>query len=391
MQFLKKTIQILLLFALFTATACKEEYPDLKDGLYAEIVTNMGTMVIELDYVNAPITVANFVSLAEGTNTLVDSAYLGKKYYNGLTFHRIIKDFMIQGGDPTGTGSGNPGYKFNNEISENLKHDKAGTISMANSGPNTNGSQFFITDKETPFLDGGYNVFGYIAQGETVLHEIASVPTGKDGMEKDRPLKPVEMTEINIIRKGSDAKAFDAPKVFKNHFVDAEKAQKILEQQMEEKIREMEEKSSAAAADMKPALESYEGKAKALSSGLKLYTITAGTGDKPKLNDEVNLFYQGYFTDGQLFDSNVRDVEERYGMLNEQKDQRGMYAPMPMPINPNAQMIPGFKDAVNTMRVGDKVFAYLPSHLAYGDRGSGRIEPNTDLIFIIEMVSITKD
>src|SRR5690606_18053432 len=199
MKLMTKTIQFFALFMLLTAAACQDKYPDLEDGLYAEIITNKGTMVLELEYEKAPITVANFVSLAEGTNTLVDSTYKGKKYYNGLTFHRIIDEFMIQGGDPTGTGSGSPGYKFNNEISDSLRHDRVGTLSMANSGPNTNGSQFFITEKETTFLDGGYNVFGYIVVGEDVLHTLAGVETTKPG---DKPVNPVIMEEVNIIRKG---------------------------------------------------------------------------------------------------------------------------------------------------------------------------------------------
>jgi peptidylprolyl isomerase len=387
MRLIKKAFQLMLLFALVTATACKDKYPDLKDGLYAEIVTNNGTMVLELEYKKAPITVANFVSLAEGTNTLVDSAYLGKKYYNGLTFHRIIDEFMIQGGDPTGTGSGGPGYKFNNEISDSLKHDKVGTLSMANSGPDTNGSQFFITEKATPFLDGGYNVFGYLVKGEDVLHKIAGVKTTKPG---DKPEVPVVMNEVNIIRKGADAKAFDAPIVFKNHFAEAEKAEKEKEAKLAEENRIKEEKSKAAAADMKPALETYEGKAKTLASGLKVYNITKGTGAKPKQGDNVKVWYEGYYTDGKLFDSNVSTVEEKYGMLNPEKIKRQMYSPMPMKISPDAQMIAGFKEAVAQMHVGDKSFFYIPSHLAYGEKGRGAIQPNTDLTFIIELVEITK-
>src|SRR5690606_16817094 len=242
MKLMTKTIQFFALFMLLTAAACQDKYPDLKDGLYAEIITNKGTMVVELEYKKAPITVANFISLAEGTNTLVDSTYKGKKYYNGLTFHRIIKDFMIQGGDPTGTGSGSPGYKFNNEISPDLKHDKMGTLSMANSGPNTNGSQFFITEKETPFLDNAYNVFGYLVLGEDVLHTLCSVETTKPG---DKPVEDVVMTEVNIIRKGKEAKDFDAPKVFENHFGEAEKLEKERIAKIEEEKRVMEEKSAA--------------------------------------------------------------------------------------------------------------------------------------------------
>lgn len=382
-----KAAGLIIVMLLLTVTSCKDKYPDLEDGLYAEIITNKGTMVLELEYQKAPITVANFVSLAEGTNTLVDSMHIGKKYYNGLTFHRIIDEFMIQGGDPTGTGSGSPGYKFNDEISEDLKHDKVGTLSMANSGPNTNGSQFFITEGPTPNLDGGYNVFGYLVMGEDVLHTLAGVETTQPG---DKPVDPVIMEEVNIIRKGKDAKNFDAPSVFKNHFAESEKAEKerLAKQEEEQKIRA--EKSAAAAKDMKPALETYEGKSKTLASGLKMFNITKGTGDKPKTGDTVMLNYEGYFTDGNLFDSNIKSVEEHYGMYNERKDQAQMYNSMPMPISPEAQMIPGFKEAVGHMRVGDKTFFYLPSHLAYGERGNRVIPPNTDLIFIIEMVEIQK-
>lgn len=385
MRLIKKAFGLLLLMLLVSATACKDKYPDLEDGLYTEIITNKGTMVLRLEYQKAPITVANFVSLAEGTNTLVDSAYIGKKFYNGLIFHRIIDEFMIQGGDPTGTGSGSPGYKFNNEISEDLLHDRMGTLSMANSGPNTNGSQFFITENATPNLDGGYNVFGYLVMGEDVLHTLAGVETSKPG---DKPVEDVIMEEVNIIRKGKDAKNFDAPVVFKDHFAEAEKAEKERVAKEEEAQRVRAEKSAAAAADMKPALETYEGKSKTLASGLKMYNITKGTGAKPKSGQTVKLNYEGYFTDGRLFDSNVKSVEEHYGMYNEQKDQAQMYNPMPMQISPDAQMIPGFKEAVSQMSVGDKSFFYLPSHLAYGERGNRVIPANTDLIFIIEMVEI---
>ncbi|MEO8774492.1 MAG: peptidylprolyl isomerase [Gelidibacter sp.] len=384
---LKKALGLVLLMFLVTATACKDKYPDLEDGLYAEIITNHGTMVLQLEYQKAPITVANFISLAEGTNTLVDSMHIGKKYYNGLIFHRIIDEFMIQGGDPTGTGSGSPGYKFNNEISDDLKHDRVGTLSMANSGPNTNGSQFFITEGATPNLDGGYNVFGYLVLGEDVLHTLAGVETTKPG---DKPVNDVIMEEVNIIRKGKDAKNFDAPVIFKDHFADAEKAEKERIAKQEEAEKNKAEKSNAAAADMKPALETYEGKSKTLASGLKMYNITKGTGTKPKTGQTVMLNYEGYFTDGGLFDSNVKSVEENYGMYNPDKDQAQMYNPMPMPISPDAQMIPGFKEAVSQMSVGDKSFFYLPSHLAYGERGNRVIPANTDLIFIIDMVEIQK-
>ena len=387
MKLMTRTIQFLSLFVLLTAAACQDKYPDLKDGLYAEIITNKGTMVLELEYKRAPITVANFISLAEGTNTLVDSTYKGKKYYNGLTFHRIIDEFMIQGGDPTGTGAGSPGYKFNNEISPDLKHAKLGTLSMANSGPNTNGSQFFITEKETPFLDGGYNVFGYLVVGEDVLHTLAGVETTKPG---DKPKEPVVMEEVNIIRKGKEAKDFDAPKVFENHFAEAEKAEKERIAKMEEERRIREEKSAAAAVETKKLLDEYNGKAKILASGLKIHMITKTSGEKPKDGDMVKVNYEGYYTDGKLFDSNLREVAERYGMFDQRRADANMYSPTPMPIQADAQLITGFKEALKQLKVGEKAFFYMPAHLAYGERGRGQIPPNTDLTFILEIVEIAK-
>ncbi len=388
MKLMTRTIQFLALFVLLTAAACQDKYPDLEDGLYAEIITNKGTMVLKLEHEKAPITVANFVSLAEGTNTLVDSIYKDKKYYNGLTFHRIIDEFMIQGGDPTGTGSGSPGYKFNSEISDELKHDKVGTLSMANSGPNTNGSQFFITEKETPFLDGSYNVFGYLVLGEDVLHTIAEVETTKPG---DKSVEPIVMNEVNIIRKGKDAKSFDAPKIFEEHFAIAEKEEKERIIKMEEEQRLREEKAAAAAAVTKKLLDEYDSQAKTLASGLKMYTITKTNGEKPKEGDMVKVNYEGYFPDGRLFDSNIKEVAERYGMVDQRRADANMYAPMPMPIKADAQMIAGFKEAAKLLKTGEKAYFYLPSHLAYGERGYGSaIAPNTDLIFILEMVEITK-
>jgi peptidylprolyl isomerase len=167
------------------------------DGIYAKIKTNKGMITIKLEYEKAPMTVANFVGLAEGKvkNTAKPE---GTPYYDGITFHRVIADFMIQGGDPTGTGSGGPGYAFADEIEPSLKHDRAGTLSMANAGPATNGSQFFITHKDTPWLDGRHAVFGYVTQGQEVVNAIAM----GDKMEK-----------VTIERIGKAAQAWDAMKV----------------------------------------------------------------------------------------------------------------------------------------------------------------------------------
>ena len=182
----------ILALALFS---CGEKYPDLEDGLYAEFITNQGTFVAKLYEEQAPLTIANFVSLAEGTNTMVDSTYKGKNFYNGLIFHRVIKDFMIQGGDPEGTGRGGPGYKFPDETTESLAHNDKGILSMANSGPNTNGSQFFVTLKATPWLDGRHTIFGKVMIGQEVVDTIGKVETTKPG---DKPVEDVsKMLKLN--------------------------------------------------------------------------------------------------------------------------------------------------------------------------------------------------
>ncbi len=169
-----------------------------EDGLYAMIKTSKGDILINLEYQKVPLTVANFVGLAEG-KIKNDAKPLGTPYYNGIIFHRVISDFMIQGGDPTGTGRGGPGYKFKDEFHKDLKHDRAGTLSMANAGKNTNGSQFFITHKKTPWLDNRHSVFGYVKTGQEVV----------DLIRKGDTIKSVE-----IYRVGKDAKSFNAVEIF---------------------------------------------------------------------------------------------------------------------------------------------------------------------------------
>ena len=371
MKFIKSMLPLSLLFLFVTATSCKDPYPDLGDGLFAEITTNHGVMVLKLEFEKTPVTVANFVSLAEGNNKMVDSTYEGKNYYDGLTFHRIINDFMIQGGDPLGTGTGGPGYRFKDEITD-LKHDKPGTLSMANSGPGTNGSQFFITEKETPWLDGRHTVFGYIVKGEDVLLKISDLETEPG----DKPKEDVVMTTVKIIRQGKAAKKFKAADLFNNHFEEEEK----LKAEKEARLKIAEEENAAI-------LEEYKAQAETFDSGLMLYKITEGTGTKPENGTTVPVFYEGYFTNGKLFDSNVESVSRKFEMFNQRRLDGGGYDPMPVIVGPEAQMIPGFKEGVAALNIGDKAFLYLPSHLAYGPQGAGGvIPPNADLIFIIEMV-----
>ena len=224
------TKKILLLLCIISLASCKKEYGDLPDGLYAEIETSKGTILTTLEYTKAPVTVANFVTLAEGKNEFVSPEYKGKPFYQNLLFHRVIPSFMIQGGDPMGDGSGGPGYKFKDEISD-LTHSKSGTLSMANAGPATNGSQFFITHVPTPFLDGKHTVFGYvIGDGMKVVNEIQMGDVIKN---------------IHIIRKGEEAKKFNAVKVF-NDYVATDKDNQIKNAEEAEKERaENQQKNQA--------------------------------------------------------------------------------------------------------------------------------------------------
>lgn len=195
---MKKIGKVLsLMLALVVAIGCNSK-EKMEDGLYAKITTSKGSIMIKLEMEKTPLTVANFVGLAEGTIKNNKKA-MGEPYFDGLNFHRVIANFMIQGGDPLGNGTGDPGYYFKDEFDPSLKHDRAGTLSMANRGPATNGSQFFITHLPTPHLDGRHTVFGYVVDGQSVVDLIAK----GDKIEK-----------VEIIRVGKDAKKFDAAATF---------------------------------------------------------------------------------------------------------------------------------------------------------------------------------
>ncbi len=406
---IKKILTPLLVVLLVAVTSCQERYKDLEDGLYAEFVTNKDTMVAKLYFKEAPVTVANFVALAEGEHPLVSDNYKGKRYYDGTTFHRVIDKFMIQGGDPTATGTGDPGYKFEDEFVESLRHSKPGILSMANSGPNTNGSQFFITERATPSLDafkpdgsrkkcgnypggGCHAVFGELVMGMDVQDSISNV---KVTPGNNKPVEDVVILKLNIIRKGADAKNFKAAKVFTEELPKikerAEKAAEEARLKAEEEQKLKEEKIQKAASEIKPVLDEYLSKAKTLPSGLKVYTITPSNGAKAKTGQDVMVNYEGYFTDARLLDSNIKSVEEKYGMLNPMKEQRNLYAPTKMRVSPDAPLFAGFKEALASLKVGEKAFFYFPSHLAYGENGRRPlVPPNTDLAFIIEIVEIVQ-
>lgn len=373
-----KKVSMLFLFGIFMSlTACNEKYPDLKDGLYAEFVTNHGSFLAELYYEQTPITVANFVSLAEGTNTMVDSMYKGKHFYDSLTFHRVIADFMIQGGDPLGTGSGGPGYKFPDEFVDSLQLDSKGILAMANAGPGTNGSQFFVTLKATPWLNGRHTVFGKIVKGQEVVDSIGVVETAKPA---NKPVEDVVIEKVNIIRKGKAAKDFDAATVFTD--------------KMEKKVQEEAEAAKKMEATKKEAAGNFaklKTKAEKLPSGLMVYFDKKGDGEKPNTGDKVAVYYEGYLPDGTLFDSNRKEVAEKYGAFNQRRMDGGGYEPLITDYSPDAQLIAGFKEGLQLLSVGDVATLFIPSHLGYGAQGAGGvIPPNADLIFKIELVEIQK-
>ncbi len=384
-----KKIAFLLFATLLTLTGCKDRYPDLKDGLYAEIKTDKGTMLAQLYFKRAPLTVANFVSLAEGTNEAVDSLYKGKHFYDGLTFHRIIKNFMIQGGDPDGNGSGGPGYKFYDEFSPELRHDTIGVLSMANSGYGTNGSQFFITHEATPHLDAYdadgnlkncenpriscHSVFGKLVQGFDALNAIANVkvPDPQNG----KPETPVTIEKITIVRKGGAAKNFDAPKVFKEQMKKKEKEEQKVAQEKAAKLKAISDK-----------FKDEKAKAKTLESGLSFYITKKGDGPKPKAGQKVLVDYAGYFATGELFDTSIKSIADDWDMQTRQDD--ASYKPLVMAYGPEAGMIAGFKEGLEQMQVGDKATLFIPYHLGYGERGYAIIPPKTDLVFEVELMGI---
>ena len=368
---------ILLLNILFVA--CQDRHNDLKDGLYAEFRTNYGTMVAELFYDKTPITVSNFVALAEGNHPDVQEDFKDINYFNGIIFHRVMDKFMIQGGDPEGSGRGGPGYQFNDEITD-LIHDKPGILSMANAGPGTNGSQFFITEVPTPWLDGKHTVFGELVKGIEIQDSISNVKTGIG----NRPINDVVISELNILRKGQKANEFNAVETWmnKNEIEKTSKAKEEIE--AEKDFIKMD--SFAKIERIK--LKKYEEKSILKKSGIKIHIIKKGKGIKPKDGNIVELYYEGYLTNGVLFASNKKNINIKYGYYKSDREEKGHYDPITMELNKNMQLIEGFKEAIYTMNVGDEIYCYIPSNMAYGKEAKGNTIPaNSDLIFIINMVN----
>ncbi len=374
---------ILVLSVSMALSSCKSsKYPDLGDGLYADIQTTKGDIVVKLEYGKTPVTVANFISLAEGTNTFVAEEHKDKKFYDGLIFHRVMKDFMIQGGDPLGSGLGNPGYRFIDEFNDSLVHDRKGILSMANGGPNSNGSQFFITHKATPWLNNRHSVFGEVVSGMPIVDSIANVTVAAG----NKPVEVVKMNTIEIIRNGKEAKNFDAVAVMTDYFDKEGERLAALEAEKKAKMEAVIKIKEAFVAD----LASQKGKAKAYPSGLKILTLKEGTGEKPRLGSKVLVKYAGYLENGTLFDGNYKEVAEQYGVFDWNKEQAGGYGPTPMDYSPDSPLVPGFREGLLTMKVGDKLRLFFPAHLGWGDRGSGPIPPSSDIVFDLEITGIAQ-
>ena len=310
----------------------------MTEGIYAVIYTQKGTLTLQLHYEKTPGTVGNFVGLAEG-NLVNEVKQTGTPYYDGLNFHRVIPDFMVQGGCPQGNGVGGPGYQFDDEIDSGLRHNKAGILSMANAGPGTNGSQFFITHVPTPWLDGKHTVFGCVVEGQEIVDSIEQGDT---------------IDKIEILRIGKDAQNWNAVAAF-NSF--NQKTQKRIDAQKAKQAKELHKVSAGF---------------KQMDSGLRYQIIQEGTGQQPVAGQTVSVHYKGQLLDGTVFDSSYKRQKPLDFVLGQ------------------GQVIPGWDEGVSLLKVGDKARFVIPSDLAYGSRGAGGvIPPNAALIFDVELVTVS--
>ena len=308
----------------------------MNNGIYAKFKTPKGDILVNLEYEKTPGTVGNFVALAEG-NLENNVKEQGTPYYDGLKFHRVIPDFMIQGGCPSGTGTGGPGYQFDDEILPDLKHDAPGKLSMANSGPATNGSQFFITHIETSWLDGKHTVFGNVIEGQDVVDAVAQGD---------------EMS-IEIIRVGTNAEAYNAVEAFRTFEGSRAKREE------EEKKKQQEILDTVALG--------YDE----TTSGLRYKILQNGDGKQAIKGANVSVHYKGQLLDGTVFDSSYKRKQ-----------------PIDFPVGVG-QVIAGWDEGILLLKVGDKARFVIPSNLAYGESGAGGvIPPNATLIFDVELMDV---
>ncbi|MFP9099816.1 peptidylprolyl isomerase [Flavobacterium sp. RHBU_24] len=308
----------------------------MENGIYAKFDTTKGEILVQLTYDKTPGTVGNFVGLAEG-NLENDAKPQGKPYYDGLIFHRVIADFMIQGGDPLGRGTGGPGYSFDDEFHPDLRHDAPGVLSMANSGPGSNGSQFFITHVATPWLDDKHTIFGNVVEGQNVVDAI---------QQNDK------INKLEIIRVGDDAKNWNAIEAFRT-----------FEGSREKRIAEQKRLASEKLDKLAAGFDSTE-------SGLRYKIIQKGDGKKAEKGKTVSVHYKGALENGQEFDSSYKrsPIDFRLGQ---------------------GQVIEGWDEGIALLQVGDKARFVIPSHLGYGSRGAGGvIPPDATLVFDVELMDV---
>ncbi len=339
-RFIHFIVLAFILTILFGETGMAES--KLKDGMYAKFDTAKGEIICQLEFEKTPLTVANFVGLAEGTKELGGGAGTqGHKFYDGLTFHRVIPDFMIQGGCPLGTGTGGPGYTFPDEIDPTLKHSGPGILSMANAGPGTNGSQFFITHVPTPHLDGKHTVFGHVISGQDVVNKI-------EGNDK--------LNSVEIVRVGAKAEAFKSDQA----------AFDSLLASME--TREQEKELAAMEEQMNKIKEQWPD-AITTPSGLQYVVVEKGTGDAtPSKGAMVKAHYTGKLLNGTKFDSSY---------------DRGQ--PIDFPVG-EGRVIKGWDEAFLSMKKGEKRVLIIPAKLGYGPSGRGPIPANATMVFDVELV-----
>ncbi len=309
----------------------------MENGIFAKFNTNKGSILVKLTHELTPGTVGNFVGLAEGQ--LENSARpMGKPYYDGLKFHRVIPDFMIQGGCPQGVGTGGPGYNFEDEFHPTLKHDKPGVLSMANSGPGTNGSQFFITHVPTNWLDGKHTVFGSVVEGQDVVDNI----TQGDLIDS-----------LEIVRLGDEAMTWKAVEAFR-----------IFEGS---RLKRIEDAKKQAEATMEKLAAGFEKTA----SGLRYKFIQRGDGKRAEIGKTVSVHYTGQLEDGKTFDSSYPRKK-----------------PIEFPLG-KGNVIEGWDEGIALLQVGDKARFVIPSYLGYGENGAGgAIPPNATLIFDVELIDV---
>lgn len=318
--------------------------PALPPGLYARLDTPRGAVVIRLEYEKVPLTVANFVGLAEGTISN-RARPMGKPFFDGLTFHRVEPGFVIQGGDPQGNGMGNPGYQFPDEFHPTLKHSQAGILSMANSGPDTNGCQFFITLAPTPHLDGRHAVFGKVVQGMAAVFNIR---------------RGDAITKVTILRIGEKAKKYK---------VDHPLFKRLVESVLQKREAVKRQQQSAELQKIK----ARWPKAVVTPSGLRYVVLKKGVGAKPAKGAVLTVHYTGTLLDGKKFDSS-RDRNE----------------PFTFPVG-LGRVIKGWDEGLADMCKGEKRILIIPPQLGYGERGAGNgeIPGNAWLVFDVELLGFT--